>query len=509
MARLNVINIPSPGILGLNTEDTGVDLPIEFAKIATNGVISQDGRMSARKGLDEYTPVTPFTGEVKSIYEVINDDGTTELIWSAGNKIYAGYPNAVDITGGATITDDNWQFAFLQDKLYAVQAGHTMLSWKKIAGVWTPQVFTYGASPGELIVTDEPNSIISAFGRLFVADGVNKQKVWFSTELDGLDFDSFGSGFIDISEVVVGGDNVVAVSSMGNRLVIHCRNQTVLYFVDPEATPFLELEEVIVGVGCLARDSIVNTGTDLLWLADQGIVSVGRLIQSDGQMPIGNISKHIHTAIQDELDNVSSFEGIKAVWWSVDKAYLLFFKDTKNLWYFNFRNPKAEAPVCFKWTNMKTTTSLYSTVNRELLFGGEDTFYFYRTYGSSIDSYTFSYYSGYLDFGAPESFKFLKNLSFLVKTSVDQAVSIKWAFDYNDIFESVVSVTKGGGGEAAEYGSSEYGEGEYGGGSKLYDLRTQASLSGQSLQFGIETQIIGSEFVVFRCEVQATLGKSY
>jgi hypothetical protein len=120
-----------------------------------------------------------------------------------------------------------------------------------------------------------------------------------------------------------------------------------------------------------------------------------------------------------------------------------------------------------------------------------------------------SYYTGYLDLGNPSAFKFLKNISFLVRTAVEQVTIIKWAFDYAENYLSSAALVDGGSGFAAEYGTAEYGTAEYFAGPGLIERRCVASGSGQYLQFGIEADIAGNEFTVYRTELQATAGKSY
>jgi hypothetical protein len=506
MSRLTVVNLPSPGSLGLNTEDAGVDAPTDYAKVATNCVVSKDKRLAARKSFEAYSPLTSFTGTVKSIFPTIDVDGTKTYIWGAGNKVYAGYPTWTDITGALSITDDDWKFCSLQSTVFATQQGHTPAAWRRIAGVWTAQSITM---PSDMS-TDKPDVCLAAFGRVFTANGDTiKNKIWFSEELNPLNFTTAGAGFLDLSTVLFGGDNIVGLSALGNRLVISCTNQTVLYTFVENGTPFLVLDEVIKGVGCVSRDSIVNTGTDLIWLADQGLVSLGRLVQNSGQLPMGDVSFNVHTAIQTETDGVADKTTIKACWWAAEKTYLILFKESGRIYSFNLKVNQNEAPVCTLWNNIKDITCLTSDYDRNLLFGGTNKWLIYQNYGSSADSYQFSYYSGYMDFKDPSAFKFLKSISFLVKTSNNQPTVVKWAFDYSDQYESNAFDVGGVGGTVAEYNIAEYGIAEYSSGPGLQDLRSIAGRSGQYLQFGIETEINGNEFVVYRCEVQVTAGKSY
>lgn len=509
--KLNVVNIPSPGTLGLNTEDAGVAMATEYAKVATNCVVTRDNRLAARQAFTAIAPTTAFTGTVKSVFETINTDGTSEIIFAANNKIYSGYPAYTDITGAGTITDSNWQFALLQNTLFAVQAGHAPKAWRKVANVWTTQTITMPAGPTPPDLTNQqPNVCLAAFGRMWVADGsTNKTTIWISEELNPLNFTTAGAAFLQVGENLLGGDRIVALGSIGNKLLALCTNQILIYEVNPDVTPYLTLSEVVKGVGCIARDSVVNTGTDLLWLANQGVVSFGRLDRNNGQLPVGDVSMNIHSLLQDEIAVTSNFNNVKACWWATEKSYLLLMKDTGKIYVFNLQQKSNAGVVVTKWEDIKTVSSMMFTSTRQLYFGGQNTLFAYRFYGSLTDTYRFSYYSGFLDLGDPSVFKFLKNISFLVKTSGNQPSVIKWAFDYSESYNSSLTLQEGSTGVVSEYNIAEYNNSEYSAGSGLTERRTVANSSGQYLQYGIEADIKGSEFTVYRVELQATAGKSY
>lgn len=509
MAKLNVLTIDAPGAAGLNTENSGVDLPVEFAKIATNCVISSDGRLAGRKGFEAFAPTAAFTGTVKKLFETVNTDGSSEIIWSNGTKIYQGYPTVTDITAALTITDSNFQFALLEDTLFAVQEGHAQIAWQKSGATWTQQSVTRPASWG---ATEYPNVCLAAFGHMWVADGATKKTtVWYSEEFNGLDFSGGFSGEINIEEALIGGDRITALGAFADRLIIFCTNQILIYKLDIYAdknNAWFSLEDNIKGIGCIARDSVVNTGTDVIFLSNQGVMSFARLVQSDGELPIGDVSAQVHSDVQAEITNASSsFKGIKAVWWAAEKTYLILFKDTNIIYCFNFRNPARV--VCTKWDTIKSVSSILYTKDRTLIFGGTATFFRYNNYGSSTDLYRFKYFTGYMNFQAPEILKFLKNVSFLIKGFTGQTCVIKWAFDYSDSFNAFTRALTGIGGNVAEYGVSEYNIAEYSSGSQLFDVRANVSSSGQSVQLGFEADMQGSELIVYRIEVQATSGKAY
>jgi hypothetical protein len=190
------------------------------------------------------------------------------------------------------------------------------------------------------------------------------------------------------------------------------------------------------------------------------------------------------------------------------KTYLLLLRGSNRIYVFNTKQQEIGVIVTV-WENIKTIRTMLFTKDRQLIFGASNTFLIYRFYGGVGDSYRMSYYTGYLDLSDPSAFKFLKNISFLVRTAAEQVTVIKWAFDYAANYLSSAALVDGGSGTAAEYGVAEYGVAEYFAGPGLIERRCVASGSGQYLQFGIEAEITGNEFTVYRTELQDTVGKSY
>jgi len=53
-----------------------------------------------------------------------------------------------------------------------------------------------------------------------------------------------------------------------------------------------KLHDTVEGVGCVARDSVQHTGTDIVFLSDSGVRSFGRVIQ-EKSMPMRDISRNV------------------------------------------------------------------------------------------------------------------------------------------------------------------------------------------------------------------------
>jgi hypothetical protein len=115
---IQTFSISAPGFLGLNTQDSPLDLASGFALVATNCIIDQYGRIGSRKG---WTRVNSSSGnlganDIGVIHELVQTDGTLTVLFAGNNKLFKlGTSNAVtELTYGGggtapTITANNWQ----------------------------------------------------------------------------------------------------------------------------------------------------------------------------------------------------------------------------------------------------------------------------------------------------------------------------------------------------------------------------------------------------------------
>jgi len=132
---LQTQSISAPGFLGLNSQDSSLDLASGFALLAKNCVIDKYGRIGARKGWTPEHEESEELGEnsVNSIGELLTDAGIKYII-VAGNqtlfKLDSGTLTELTYGGGGTaptITASNWQIVALNECIYLFQSGHDPL----------------------------------------------------------------------------------------------------------------------------------------------------------------------------------------------------------------------------------------------------------------------------------------------------------------------------------------------------------------------------------------------
>lgn len=527
-------SIQAPGFSGLNIQDASVQLTSGYALEAFNCVIDKYGRIGARKGWTKVnTTAISSTPAVRTVFEFVKSDGNV-VFTCAGNKVYTGTTTltaaingtVVDAAGTGTtaytISDDNWQIAGMpynrsgntSSHAVFVQSGHPVLVYHKLGNATHNHTGSYGFQrlgdvgtlpTGYSVTTFLPNCAITAYGRMWTANITgDNQTVYFSDLQDPSNFTTGTSGYLDISTVIPTGDGIVALAAHNGFLIIMC-SRTILVYSNPKDPATMALQDVIKGVGCIARDSVASVfGSDIMFLSETGVQSLGRLIQ-EKSMPLRDVSKNVR---DDLIANVATetLKNIKAVYFATDAFYLLSLPSVGFTYCFDTRgvleNGAARTTI---WKNINPR-SFCVLENRDLYVGQLGYIGKYTGYQDNATSYRWSYYTNYFDFDQPTSIKILKKLGMVVIGGGSQVLAIKWGFDYTNNYNSSTIVLAPI--AVAEYGIAEYGIAEYANGIALDSLKFNASGSGRVLQIGFESDINGSPLSVQKVDVAIKTGKN-
>jgi len=530
-------SIGAPGFYGLNLQESAVALSSGFALDAYNCVIDRYGRIGSRRGWTTVnSAVNTDLGSANAVefmFELVNS-GNDIVISAGNNKLFTGTTTMTtktvrnaDNSGNATytISGNNWQGAALpygdgQDvkpHAYLVQSGHKPLVFHELpvsggnphdhdSGTFGFQTLAdVGSLPIGYTSTDfMPNCALAAYGRIWMADiDGDPQTAYFSRLLDGSDFQGGDSGSLSLNAVFPNSDKIVAIAAHNGFLIFFGRNNIAVY-ANPIDVTQLTLQEFIPNVGCIARDSIQNTGTDIIFLSDGGIRSLQRVIQ-EKSLPMRDISKNVR---DDLLANVASETAsqIKSIYFERDAFYLLSLPTTKWVYCFDMRGPlqdgSARATI---WNNIEPKSFLVT--NAKDLYIGKPGYigkYFGHTDNGAV--YRFQYFTNYFDFEAPTQEKIMKQIGFVVIGGQGQEVAVKWGFDYS---ENYISFTKTlDSATVYEYNIGEYNIAEYSGGIILDKFKSQASGKGTVLQIGLEADIDGDPLSIQRIDVYIKQGKN-
>lgn len=508
---LQVASVSAPGFYGLNTQDSPLDLNAGFALIATNCIIDQYGRIGSRKGWSRVNSSSGNLGanNVGVIHELVQSDGTTTVLFAGNNKLFKldGSNAVVELTYGGggtapTITASNWSCASLNGITYFFQESHDPLIYDPAVSTTTYR--RVSEKTGYAGTVPSGNVVISAYGRLWVADTTtDNTTVSFSDLIAGHIWTGGTSGTLDINKVWPNGaDNIVGLAAHNNFLIIFGQRQILVY--SGATTPSsITLYDTVGGIGCIARDSIQNTGKDILFLSNSGVRSFARTIV-EKSAPLGDLSKNVRNDLVTVI-NGETLANIKSVYSEREAFYLLTFPSVKQVYCFDTRVQLQDGS--FRVTNWDSIepTALLSRKNGDLLIGKTGYIGKYGTYLDDSASYRMQYYTNHTDIGSQAVTSILKRLRVVVIGGTNQYITMRWCFDFTANYQSinVLIPTQG----ISEYGIGEYGIAQYSTGILMQDLMGSASGSGKVVQTGYEATINGSALSIQKIEIQSKDGK--
>ena len=502
--------LQAPGFMGLNLQESAVNLNAGYALEAFNCVVDQKGRIGSRRGWSKINTSTLGAYDFECIAEFIDHTDTSTTFGCANNKIYKVTGSTLtEVTYGGvgtapTISDNNWQAATVGNRLYFFQVGHKPLVYDP--AVSTTQYYVVDETADYVATIPQANCVVSAYGRLWAGNtSSDKDTLCFSDLLNGNVWNTGTAGTLDLSTVWYNGsDSIQAISAFNGFLFIFGKRQVLIYR-GAEDPATMSLQDIVKGVGCIARDSVASTGSDIIFLSDVGVMSLQRLIQ-EKSAPLRDISMNVRDDLVGNLQNETT-ANIKAVYYPRDAFYLLSFPTTGYIYCFDTRttlqNGAARTTI---WTQLAPKSFLARSDNK-LLIGKTGYVGIYQNYSDNGSTYRMSYKTNHFDLDKPTNIKMLKKLGWVVIGGTNQPISIQYGFDYSETLTGVaVSLPSE---VVSEYNIAEYGIGEYSDGVVLDDVYVNAGGAGEVLQIGMEADIKGTFVSIQRIDVYVKLGKIY
>ena len=482
--QLQAINLVAPGFKGINTEDSPLAIDANFASIADNCVIDRYGRIAARKGYTVLTETaTELGSEAIEVIEMFRDsDGNTKLFSVGNNKILSGTTTLVDETPATyTITANNWDIVNFNNSIYFFQRGHEPLVYSDAAGDVEPMSDVAGAAG----TPPEGNTVLAAWGRLWVADFANdKSTIYWSDLLQGHVWSGGSSGSIDIAKVWPDGyDEITGLAASNNFLIIFGKHSIVVYSgANSPAT--MELSDTVSGIGLRCRCGVVDTGTDLLFLSYDGLRSFGRTIQ-EKSLPIGDLSRNIK---QDLLKVIGAETDPVRIEYSPENSFVvLIFRSQRLAYCFDVRGTLEDGSYrVTRWPDVNFK-ALRRDTNGTLYVGTSEGVGVYSGYTDNEEFYLLRYFSPNLTFGDNTKLKLLKKMRPTLIGGEGLSVSFKWGYDFSGNFKGYTVGLLAP--DTAEYGISEFGIAKYGGGVVSRTVNINTTGSGTSIVVGLEANI--------------------
>jgi len=469
--QLLAASIAAPAFYGLNTQESGVTLQGGFALQANNCIIDKYGRLGSRKGwatlsTAKDTVVDANVGlNLLGLSNFKDSMGVdTRFSWDA-TKFYKGTSDLTTITPTTTdtIAAGNWQTATLNDHHFFYQRDYIPLIYTNDTTAGEFSSFVAHAHTAGTHQT--ANTVLAAYGRLWTADTTaNKTTVWFSNVLNGASWTTGTAGSIDIGSVLTqGSDEIVALGAHNGYLIIFCTDNIIIYSDGDNfngstgmTTANLTLVEVIEGVGCIARDSVQNTGEDILFLSNTGVRSLNRTVQEKSQ-PMRDISKNIRDDIIQAI-NTEVLANVKSVYSPTNAFYLLTFPTSNQTFCFDTRMALEDGSFRVTvWQGLVPKGLL--SLGSDLYFAQPNGVAHYSGYQDNSVAYEMAYYSSFFDLEMPNVNKIVKKLSATTVGATGQVFALKVAYEYSPIYFSQTFTLNTG--TVYEYGIAEYGPNPY------------------------------------------------
>ena len=513
---IQTFSISAPGFFGLNTQDSPLDLNAGFALVATNCIIDQYGRVGSRKGWSRVNSSSGNLGanDVKVIHELVQTDGTLTVLFAGNNKIFKlGASNVVtELTYGGggtapTITASNWQCASLNGITYFFQSGQNPLIYDPAVSTTTYR--RVSEKTGYAATVPDADIVISAFGRLWAANTTsNNSTVYFSDLIAGHVWSTGTAGSLNVNNVWVNGaDQITGLAAHNGFLFIFGKRQ-ILVYSGATSPSTMTLSDTVEGIGCIARDSIQTTSTDVLFLSNSGVRSLMRTIQ-EKSAPERDLSKNIRNDLMGAVAG-ETLANIKSVYSEREAFYLLTTPSIDTTWCFDTKAYLQDGSARVTTWDSITPKSMVSRRDGSLYIGQNGYVGYYNTYQDYQTAYRMLYYTNHADLGDQNVLSILKKLSIVVIGGTNQVVTFKWGFDFktNYLSDNATIPTQ----NVYYYGIAEYGANAttiayYSDGVALQTLVVSASGTGKVVQTGYESDINGTPLSIQKIEIQAKNGK--
>lgn len=514
--KLQPLTVAAPAFFGLNTEESPVGMSPNFSSVADNCVIDSRGRIGARKGHSAVSSngaaVLGTSRGIEGVFEFTSFAGATVVFSTGNNKIFHGTSTLAECTlpDGYSISANNWKITSFNNDVYFFQSGHTPL--RSVAGSTT---FV------ELATAPQANEVVSAFGRLWVADVVgDKHTVYVSALLNGTQWGNQGTAFsINITQFwPTGYDEIVSLTEHNGLLIIFGRHSMLIYDgaqggagsgvsgVPASADATIFLKDTVEGVGCIERDSVQATGNDILFLSNRGVMSLGRLIQ-EKSLPLRDISKNVRTDLMALVDfEVATGLPIKTVYSPEHAFYLLTLPSSNTIYCFDVRQPLEDGSFrATTWSGFMPLS--FTNITSDGFYMGLSTgIVTYDTYLDIAATYSMSYFSQPLDFGQPSIVKFLKKFNLTVIGGQLASAVLNWGYDYTENFSKQSFVFAES--TTAQYNVAEYNTtAAYSGGVDVNTPKVNTTGSGNVVTIGVTSVINNNPLSIQKIDILAKIGR--
>tara|TARA_Y100000593_G_scaffold5141_1_gene10086 strand:- start:83 stop:1909 length:1827 start_codon:yes stop_codon:yes gene_type:complete len=370
---------------------------------------------------------------------------------------------------------------------------------------------TYAAPAG--VTTFDPSCGLGDFGRMWYG-GITEAPgvVYYSDNLIGEKLNGGAAGSIDL-KTVWGNDEVVGLGSIMDKIVIFGKQNIAIYSGASNPSS-MALEEVIKGTGLAGKDNIAYVGTDILFLSYEGLMSLGRLQQTDGKAPIQDLSVTVRNDLVGILSS-ATVANIKTAYYPEDGLLVIFMPDEKKAYVFDVKIQSA-SPRVTTWPFTTAPLCGLGTIDGKLFMGLPTGVAEYSGYqdatitsdGSggwttTTSNYSYVFQTSWLDLNSPTFAKIIKSGLFAITggRGASSTISVYKDFELGTPYSKTISLvsgvtislyTQGGDGAALVAGTrSLYDTAKYGASAGPKDYKVSLGRTGKVIKLKMDTTVEG------------------
>lgn len=334
---------------------------------------------------------------------------------------------------------------------------------------------------------DNPEFAEEFASHIFLAgDSTEPFNLFFSAPINATDFSpAAGAGVINV------GFKITAIKKFRNTLFVFGANN-IKKLTGTNIADFV-LENVTSNLGCVAPDSVVEFGGDLLFLGPDGIRPISGTARI-GDVELAPVSKEI----QDIFDNYYLSETIVDISIVVIRKksqFRFFFKNDSSLSLIGAIRKSQNKQSIFEYSQLigieaNCVASGYVGQFEHVIHGDGSGKVYRQERGTSFDgSDIFSLYqTPYYYMEDPEIRKIIYKVDTYLKSEGNTEVFVGVSYDYDDVHSlNPASYTFSTEGAAAIYGTAIYGSGDIFDGNPSPKALTNVSGSGKSVSVSYVT----------------------
>lgn len=264
---------------GLNNTQSATEIADNELSELLNFEFTASDHLMARHGFVKYNISPDFSSRVTSIFNFITAADVSHIVLTTGSSLYKNTAGVFSsIKGALTLPSDTyWQWKTFNNLAIGVNqdiVGDDTIKWSGTGNAAVLALTGIAGTPVGAYTLEVFNS------RLWMVFSSHPNRLYYSTLGDPEDWSTSG-GFIEIG--YNDGDRIEGIIAHRKKLFILKRLRT--YVLNTEIGGVINTNpagwsvDKLSNVGCRSRFSIQVLLDDLIFLSDEGIVSIGAVQQ--------------------------------------------------------------------------------------------------------------------------------------------------------------------------------------------------------------------------------------